>query len=164
MNALQVKILTSRDAEFAALMEPLLTDQAFRGRVRNEADTRLTVLPPDAQTWFVAVSDGMVAGFCVSLKADFANMRFRPDVEKPVIVGELTVWQSNYVLPAHRGCGVFAELARVRNEHSGKSPVITYVFDPLVGLHLQLGFRPFGDGTSTTPDGVEHHWTGLARP
>ncbi|HET9893646.1 MAG TPA: ParB/RepB/Spo0J family partition protein [Streptosporangiaceae bacterium] len=85
-----VVALTNEHPEFYRLIGPFLS----RREIERETGGRL--YDEDGKTWFAAISDGNVVGVCAA------------------VPGAVTIYQSDYVLPAHRGRGAYRALSAAR--------------------------------------------------
>ena len=98
--AVDLRVLTNTDRGFYALLGPVLS----RRDIERELGAR--VHDDDGKVWFVAVDGRELLGFCAALGT--------PRSVRLV---------SDYVLPAHRGRGVYRQLFAARLAHYPDRPM-----------------------------------------
>lgn len=153
------------DPGYEQHVRPLLSDTALRARMKLEADSDLVEIR--TKTWFLAFIGDQLAGMCTSVPVDTGDNVTWVDGFDPADIDGCSIWETNYVLEAFRGQGVFKALFAARDAHAlaAGRPVRTWVFDAVVKLHLRAGFAVRSDGYNHNPDArTRHHWTELHRP
>ena len=122
-----VRAMTNRTRGFYTLMGPYLA----RREIVKELGGHLW--DDDDKTWFVATNGSQVLGFCAA----------RPGVRG------VTVFQSSYVLPAHRRRGVYRAIMQARDE-AFPGPAQATCTAASLPVHLQRGFEVAGTRGSFT--------------
>lgn len=92
--SLEIITITNQDERFYLMLGPFLAHRSIEKEIGGR------MYDDDGKTWFVALENGVVVGFCAGI------MR-----------GKEVHFQSAYVLPSHRGKGIYRALCAQRDEH-----------------------------------------------